>query len=59
MCPITQRIYNLNNSLIEKGNLSIKNDETTIIDVSEYQKGMYLLKIISDDRINLSKFVKM
>ena len=56
---ITYEIYNLNNSLIEKGNLRIKNDETTIIDVSEYQKGMYLLKIISDNRINLSKFVKM
>ncbi|HQW24090.1 MAG TPA: T9SS type A sorting domain-containing protein [Bacteroidia bacterium] len=56
---ITYEIYNLNSSLIVKGNLNFEGDETTTLNVSRFQDGMYLLKIISDDRINLSKFVKM
>ena len=53
---ITYEIYNLNSSLIVKGNLNFEGDETTTLNVSRFQDGMYLLKIISDNRINLSKF---
>lgn len=55
----TYIILNLNNSIIETGILNFKGDEAIIMDVSQYQNGMYLIKIISDDGINLFKFVKM
>lgn len=56
---IIYQIFNLNSSLIKQGIMNVSEDETASIDVSQYPNGIYLIKIISDNHMNLSKFVKM
>ncbi len=52
-------IFDINNKIIEKGQINSNGNRLTVIDVNEYKTGFYFVRIKSNRKIYVARFIKL